>query len=318
MRIIFRADASREIGSGHVMRSSVLAEEAISRGYECIFVGQIFDLEWVSERISKLGFAQIFTDERFLEINAKTDVLVLDSYSIPVSNTFIVKENWRFVLGICDEITPKYEVDMRLRPGLVKLEGAQDGLVTLSGAEYVLIRRGIEKSHQKREEGSVTTVLVVGGGSDPFGFVHAITDAISLLGLNLKVHLFTNDKISICSNVELIIHPIGFELDLVAKNVDLVLTSASTSSLEFIAREIPTGVACLVDNQADYYEQLGRLGYATQIGMRTSKNSWDFNLAAIKDLLENKVKRESLRESIRGVIDLKGATRVLDALVSLA
>ena len=48
MRFIFRADASRENGSGHVMRSSVLAEEAISRGYECIFIGEISDLDWVA------------------------------------------------------------------------------------------------------------------------------------------------------------------------------------------------------------------------------------------------------------------------------
>jgi len=49
VRFIFRADASREIGSGHVMRSLALAEEAISRGFDCIFVGKISDLDWVSE-----------------------------------------------------------------------------------------------------------------------------------------------------------------------------------------------------------------------------------------------------------------------------
>lgn len=55
MRIIFRADASREIGSGHVMRSSVLAEEAVSRGFERIFIGSISGLDWVADRISTLG-----------------------------------------------------------------------------------------------------------------------------------------------------------------------------------------------------------------------------------------------------------------------
>jgi hypothetical protein len=63
MRFVFRADASREIGSGHVMRSSVLAEEAISRGFECVFIGKISDLDWVAKRISTLGFTQVLSEE---------------------------------------------------------------------------------------------------------------------------------------------------------------------------------------------------------------------------------------------------------------
>ena len=95
----------------------------------------------------------------------------------------------------------------------------------------------------------------------------------------------------------------------------MVLTTASTSSLEFIAREIPTGVVCLIDNQEDYYEQLGRLGYATQIGVRTSAGAWEFNVEAIKNLLASQEKRDALKESVSDLIDLKGAERVIDFLV---
>ena len=86
MRFIFRADASREIGSGHVMRSSVLAEEAISRNFECIFVGRISGLDWVSERIANLGFSRVIEDERLFDVDRELDILVLDTYSIPVSS----------------------------------------------------------------------------------------------------------------------------------------------------------------------------------------------------------------------------------------
>ena len=41
MRFVIRADAYRMSGAGHVMRSSVIAEELIDRGYEVYFVGNV-------------------------------------------------------------------------------------------------------------------------------------------------------------------------------------------------------------------------------------------------------------------------------------
>ena len=59
MRFVFRADASIEIGAGHVMRSSAIAEEAISQGIECVFVGSILDMDWLTDRIRGLGFFEV-------------------------------------------------------------------------------------------------------------------------------------------------------------------------------------------------------------------------------------------------------------------
>ena len=59
MRFIFRADSSKFSGAGHVMRCFALAEEAISRGLECVFVGTINSSDWLLDRISNLGFTNI-------------------------------------------------------------------------------------------------------------------------------------------------------------------------------------------------------------------------------------------------------------------
>ena len=315
MRIIFRADASREIGSGHVMRSSVLAEEAISRGFECLFIGNISDLDWVADRISTMGFAQVISDETSFVANAESDVLVLDSYSIPLTSSFIESKSWKFTVSICDRITPNYKVDIEIRPGFEKIRQDQVTPIVLSGAEYILVRDGILKSNGKKGDSRNPKVLVVGGGSDPFGFVPNIAEVIHSFMMNLEVHLFTNEIISPEFSDGFIIHPIGSELDTIAQEVDLVLTTASTTSLEFIAREIPCGVVCLIDNQEDYYEQLGRLGYAIQIGVRNTSGAWEFNVEAIGNLLQSQEKRDALKESVSDLIDLKGAERVIDFLV---
>ncbi len=62
MRNVLRADASQSMGAGHVMRSSAIAEELISRGNNVIFVGRISNLPWVEKRIASLGFSQVYSD----------------------------------------------------------------------------------------------------------------------------------------------------------------------------------------------------------------------------------------------------------------
>jgi spore coat polysaccharide biosynthesis predicted glycosyltransferase SpsG len=257
-------------------------------------------------------------DEDLFVADAESDVLILDSYSIKVSDPFIAKKNWKLVMTICDRITPKYESDIELRPGLTKVNSWQQATAVLSGTDHILIRKGIEKSERERTLGDVLKVLVLGGGSDPFGFVSAISKVFNSMNLKMEVHAFTNAVIPDVSAVKYVIHSIGSDLDLIASDVDIVFTTASTSSLEFIAREIPMGVVCAVDNQEDYYSQLGKLGYASQIGIYNSSANWDFNLESIRELLESQEKQDSLRKSTHLLIDLKGAARVFDTLVSLS
>jgi spore coat polysaccharide biosynthesis predicted glycosyltransferase SpsG len=315
MRFIFRADASRESGSGHVMRSSVIAEEAISRGIDCIFLGTISGLDWVSERIANLGFSLVTTDVNLVKVNSDTDVLILDSYSVSVSDPFIAKKNWKFVLSICDAITPKYDVDIQLRPVLSDVNFGHEISSVLSGADYVLIRRGIRKSTRRRLKHDILKLLVVGGGSDPFGFVPAVAKVLTLVNIDMEVHFFTDSMIQDESALRFVNHRIGPELDSLAGHVDVVFTTASTSSLEFIAREIPTGIACAVDNQLDNYDRLGRLGYASQLGTCNASGDWNFNLASINEMLISTEKQESLRTAVRSLIDLRGASRVVDTLI---
>ncbi len=318
MRIIFRADASKLIGAGHVMRSSVLAEEAIARGHECIFIGQIYDLDWVKIRVSGLGFTKILADDENFESDANSDVLILDSYSVDPSSDFISQKNWKCVLTICDEMTPNYKASIELRPSLDSKTFSETERRILSGPKYTLTRAGMEKSKHSFENDGKLRILILGGGSDPFGFVPAmalqVSSLVSSLGLNADVHCFSNsENFNFCGS-NFFVHKIGNELDLWAGCVDLALTPASTSSLELIAREVPVGVVCAIDNQRELYDQLGRLGYASQIGFLSVKGRWEFKEEELKNLLIKSVQRDSLREKIHGLIDFNGASRVIDFL----
>ncbi len=75
MRYVIRADASLAKGSGHVMRSSAIAEELIGRGLDVIFVGKTAGLGWLEKRIKSLGFSAIYESESLFRPDPKGDVL---------------------------------------------------------------------------------------------------------------------------------------------------------------------------------------------------------------------------------------------------
>jgi spore coat polysaccharide biosynthesis predicted glycosyltransferase SpsG len=79
MRLVFRADASRQIGAGHVMRVTTIAEEAIGRGHECHFVGKISDLAWVEKHVQNLGFKSFIREIDVINSEFQNSVLILDS-----------------------------------------------------------------------------------------------------------------------------------------------------------------------------------------------------------------------------------------------
>jgi spore coat polysaccharide biosynthesis predicted glycosyltransferase SpsG len=104
MRIVFRADASKDIGSGHVMRSSAIAEEAIRRGITCIFVGKISELAWVDDRIKNLGFAEVHEYPKEFSPELNRDILVIDSYKIHPDDEFVQEQSWNKVVSIFDDM----------------------------------------------------------------------------------------------------------------------------------------------------------------------------------------------------------------------
>jgi spore coat polysaccharide biosynthesis predicted glycosyltransferase SpsG len=99
--------------------------------------------------------------------------------------------------------------------------------------------------------------------------------------------------------------------------VDLVLTTASTSSLEFLARGICVGLVCSVNNQQQYYNSLGKLGVAAQLGFRAIDNSWELDEELIYSLITSSELRMSLMARAVELIDFNGASRIVDVITTL-
>lgn len=316
MRYILRSDASPEQGVGHVLRSLAIFQELNARGCEIIFVGKIENLPWVKEKMKQTGFKYLVGSENSFLHNPQTDVLILDSYEIDPQSAFIEINKWNKIVTIVDDFTPTYSSNLIVCPSISTITNSLCGTKVLSGPSFFPLRNEIKKSTNYNRNRSVFSVVVLGGGTDVANFASAISFILKKSSFKMSVTFITEKgaKIAIDSRFKTL--PPGFEVENTLSRADLAFTTASTSAIEFIAREIPVGVACAVPNQEDYYQVLPNNGVAVQIG-RTNGENWELHENVILDLLVNQRKQIELRDKMRGMFDLKGASRIVDEILKL-
>lgn len=206
MRVIFRADASLQIGTGHVMRCLTLAEALRKKGAICHFIcrehpGNLLEL------IRQRGF-----DERALPVmmNAKhleresevcpnhmawlgadwqtdamqtldvigqshTDWLIVDHYALDARWEQIQRTKTRKIMVIDDLADRTHDCDILLDQNVGRTEAHYSALVPsnctiLTGARYVLLRPEFselrEYSLTRRSRSRIKSILVTMGGVD--------------------------------------------------------------------------------------------------------------------------------------------------------
>lgn len=318
MKYVLRTDASLSIGAGHVMRSSAIAEELIDRGKDVIFVGQISELPWVEERVASLGFTHVYDDSNAFTPNPSTDILILDSYKIDIDDAFLTPEKWLQIVVIVDELTPNYRCSLRIHPGLDSGWTGNSKIPILAGPKYIPIRASLSSNVQISSDAPHDLrIIVVAGGADPYELVFEIAKILARIPEQFEVFLFS--KFNFDSALDSRFHyiEVGQQLDELIKGVDLVLTTASTSSLEFLARGICVGLVCAVDNQRQNYDTLGKLGVAAQLGSRNLDNSWHLDEQTIYSLVSSREFRSNLVARGAGLVDFNGASRIVDVITTL-
>jgi spore coat polysaccharide biosynthesis predicted glycosyltransferase SpsG len=276
-------------------------------------MGTISELSWVEKYVRQLGFKSLNHNVDSFDTNFHNDVLVLDSYTVGLDSPFNNPNIWKMVVCITDQFTPNYSADIYVNQSL-KSKPSLNNRSVLDGPDFALIRKSIKKSTGRNEVEFPPKLLILGGGSDPYGFVRAVLQKLSNSDLLFAAYVFSDDNLESFSNLNIYQHRLGPELDALADSVDLVITTASTSSIEFIAREIPTLVACAVDNQEKLYTELGELGFAIPFGRRNSFGDWQLDLQTIKKAIADPEIRSNQKLRVQGVIDLMGPSRILDKI----
>lgn len=194
--IVFRADASTAIGTGHVMRCATLAETLATRGAAIHFVcrtdpGNLCDwLQgrgfWVHRLPPESPAADSTLTQSAIAGIGEIDWLVVDHYQLDRAWESALRQHAKRLLVIDDLANRPHDCDLLLDQNFLPEQDNRyrQYLPTttrqLLGPRYALLRQefALARQRQGRRDGRVEKVLVCFGGSDPKAYTLAALKAL--------------------------------------------------------------------------------------------------------------------------------------------
>lgn len=212
MIVAFRVDAGVHIGTGHVMRCSVLANALRQRGLDVLFIArrmpgdmiqglrqasfQVFELPSNDNASGNAAPDPWLTvppnvdAQQTLQVlePLNVDLLVIDSYGIDAAWESVVSPHVGYLMVIDDMANRRHQCDFLLDQNLKNgLETAYAELVRpscmkLLGPQYALVRPEFSDlrpaSLDRRCESKIERLLISMGGSDPEDEVSRVVKSI--------------------------------------------------------------------------------------------------------------------------------------------
>ena len=202
MRIAFRADASLQIGTGHIMRCLALADALRQQGVECQFICR--ELEGhLMDHIHTCGYKVKALPKPIINTSFETDLphahwrsgdwqedtqqakkilgskkldwLIVDHYELDHRYESELRSSSKRIMAIDDLADRRHDCDLLLDQNYGSSIGRYDGLVPadctqLHGPEFALLKSIYAKrrAHQGVRKDKIEDVLIYfGGGADP-------------------------------------------------------------------------------------------------------------------------------------------------------
>jgi UDP-2,4-diacetamido-2,4,6-trideoxy-beta-L-altropyranose hydrolase len=223
MRVIFRTDASSQIGTGHFMRCLTLAEELKKQGADISFISRNLPIhlsdmlnaksikliplssddadEPIDElaHASWLGISQAEDAKATIEalFGEIFDWMIVDHYALDVRWESIVRPNFKKIMVIDDLADRQHDCDILLDQNYyADMQTRYNGKVPsycklLLGPNYALLREEFRvlRDQAKVRNGEVEKVLVFFGGVDANNLTSKAIEALAEVNTGLKVNV---------------------------------------------------------------------------------------------------------------------------------
>ncbi len=339
-RLLIRADASPEIGTGHVIRCLSLAEAHRARGGTVTFLS-LPSTKPLEERIVSAGAeVRYLTTERGSQGDAaetlktateiKAAAVILDGYCFEDAyQTTISNSGLRSLVMDDYGHAKRYSSNLILNQNL----GADPRLYAerspstqvLLGPAYALLRPDFAAASKLRTFPAMASkILVTLGGSDPDNSTSVVLRGLlKLKRKNLDVTVLVGGENQHGAAIEEIVttapFPIRVKRDV--RNMpelmawaDIAITASGTTTWELLCMGVPFACGTIAANQEGIAASIARAELAVVMG-RYGDLSPALIAENVQSLLSSADLRKTLSERGRTVVDGKGSGRVLDALL---
>lgn len=330
--VVFRADASRSIGTGHVVRCETLATELAGRGWSITFAARELP-EALATRLRQVGSVVRFSafEDDAAALLARFSVPGRPSVAACVTDSYAIGREWqqaartwaRRIIAIDDLAVAVQGADLLLNQNLGVSAGAYRELVrsgarVLIGPRYALVRPQFAAARRaaKKRTGKVDHVFVFASGADAPDVTRRAAEACAAVGLaadvvigaayphgrELRTWANGQSGIAVHENVE--------DMASLMARADVAIGAPSSASWERCVVGLPTLLVTLADNQLGVEAELERLGAARALGWHHQVGVEAIS-AALRDLRDDpSAVREMARAAAR-IADGKGTLRVV-------
>ncbi len=339
MNIAFRTNANFAVGSGHLRRCLTLATALAETAPD----SKIFFLTSGSgeyhKLISEMGFSSVdigssLSIDEDLEETIKAlsqnniETLIVDNYAINVNYLRNLKPRVKLLVVMDDHMhLNQYPchilVNVNLYAHILDYHCDKDTQMLL-GTEFVQLRKEFDQYADFKRENpeKVKHILVSFGGSDIKGVSLFAVAALKKLKDNFMVFVITGRSFRrgeelaklIGLDSRFVIFPEVNDLAKRMENIDLAISSPSTTFYELAFFKIPSVLICYADNQKLILDYAGKNGLAVAIGEIGSINLDELS-HALSQLINSKNDRDNFSRRLDELVDGLGRYRLAEAIL---
>jgi len=329
MNIIFRCDASDDIGLGHLVRCLAIAKELRTQNNIIFATIENETNSYINDTDFEINFKENETEEAFLERISnifKPDIIVIDK-KYPYKSEFLIylkQNNIKIIMmdNICEGLSASDEIifpNAHLDKDLLKKYLSEEQIKNVkTGSKYVILRDEVLKlkgcvSHELHIP---PNIVVTTGGTDPAGVLLKLIPWLKEMNLDANISMLVGQAFkfkyelgnltgSLPDNFQVI----PYSLQELIKG-DIAICTFGMSIYEMIYLQIPTLCISHSMENADgsrilneRYRVIEDMGYIKDINLKDL-------YVAITELLKDKIYYNNMVERCGKLIDRKGAKRV--------
>jgi UDP-2,4-diacetamido-2,4,6-trideoxy-beta-L-altropyranose hydrolase len=341
MNLLIRADASAVIGSGHVMRCLALAQAWQDQGSHTIFAmameAPALEARLKSEGVELLNLltrlGSLEDARQIIALAKKVQAIwiVVDGYHFGAEYQRCIKESGLKLLVIDDfGHLESYNADLVLNQDLCAEEILYRNRASftrlLLGPRYALIRHEFSKWREWNREISDVgrKVLVTMGGGDPDNVTFKVIQSLQQVdvdGLEAVVVVgATNTHYEELKSAVRSSHvPIRLEQNVTSMPelmgwADVAVSAGGSTCWELSLMGLPALILLLADNQRENTRLLHMVDAVISLGWHREV-ACERIASALEGLCEEKDQRVKMSSVGRGLVDGKGAARVVGLMM---